>query len=232
MRPLVRAVAALLVLLGSFLVASPGHAAAAPTTFVIAFVVDGGPATAGDAVFFDATLTTDGNAPVAGRQVTLLTRVAGSGDPFKVAATLVTDEEGYAHTELKLLRNTAYRWHFAGDPAYRAASSNTLVDPVGSKVVPHLSDSTPGVYQPFAAYGRAYPNKAGSRVSLWAGTYQLGFGPPGSARMLAVGRVRADGTFRVVGQLTRPGTKKLFVRVAADDENADGYSKYLTVTVG
>ena len=217
--------------MSSILVAGPAFAAPQGTYFQIAIVSDGGYPMAGDSWSFDATLLSDDDQPVAGKHVTLLTRTAGSGDPFRVAATVLTDESGYAVASVKVVRNTAYRWHYVGNASYAASSSNTLVQDVGAKVVPHVSDSTPAVYQPFAVTGRVYPDKAGERISLYAGKYFLGFGPPTFSRRLALGRVRSDGTFRLVGQLTRSGPQTLFVRVDRDGENLDGYSKYLQVTV-
>ena len=215
----------------SVLLAAPASAAQQDTYFQIAIVADGGYPMAGESWSFDATLRTKDDQPVAGKQVALLTRAAGSGDPFRVAATVLTDDTGYAVARVKVVRNTAYRWHFVGDASYAAAGSPTVVQVVGSKVVAHVSNSTPALYHPFAVTGRAYPDKSGRRVSLYAGRYNLGFAPSPYSRRLAFGRIRSDGTFRLVGQLTRTGPQTLFVRVERDAENQDGYSNYLHVTV-
>lgn len=232
MRRFVSAAAAALALVASVLIAAPAQAAPAETAFAIGIVVDEVPPVAGDQVELASYLLTADSDPVAGRTVTVLTRTVGSGTPFKVAASVVTDADGYARTGLKMLRNTAYRWHFSGDGSYLASSSNTLVQSVQSKVVPHLSDSSPAVGQTFAVLGAAYPNKAGHRVSVWSGKYQLGFGPPAYAKMIAVGLVRADGTFRLTTKLSSKGYRTLFVRVAGDEQNLDGYSNYLGLKVG
>lgn len=232
MRRFVSTAAAALALVASSLFVAPAQAAATETEFAIGIVVDGAPPVAGDQVEFGAYLLTADQEPVVGKTVTVLTRVVGSGDAFKPAASVLTDDEGYARTELKLLRNTAYRWHFSGDGSFEASSSQSLVQSVATKVVPHASDSTPSVGQTFAVTGAAYPNKAGHRVSVWSGKYQLGFGPPAYAKMIAVGRVRADGTFRLTAKLSSRGYRTLFVRVAGDEQNLDGYSNYLGVKVG
>jgi len=228
---LVRTAVAGLLVVVAVLLAGPAVAAQQGSYFQVAIVADGGYPMAGQSWSFYATLHSEDDQPIAGQQVDLLTRVEGSGDPFRVAATVLTDDSGFALARVTVVRNTAYRWHFAGDQSFTASSTNTLVQSVGSKVVPHVSDSTPAVYQPFAVTGRVYPDKAGQRIHLLAGKYFLGFGPPAYSRQLAVARVRADGTFRLVGQLTRTGPQTLFVRVDGDAENADGYSKYLRVTV-
>lgn len=216
---------------GVVLVPVSADAVAAPSEFHIGIVADEGPAPAAGTVFgHQARLVSGGvDAPVAGAPVRLMVRPAGQSG-FTVARTVTTDGDGYASASVKLVRTTAYRWEFAGTEDHAAATSPVLVDAVGSRV---------GVSQPkgpirrgakVVVTGTTYPAQPGKRVSLWKGD-KPAFAPDLEMTRLAVGTVRADGSYRLVVRFARSGPKRLYVKVAAGGGNAAGYSRYVRIRV-
>lgn len=207
-------------------------ASAAPkasTSFSYAVIVDGAPPVAGQSWTFDATLLSE-DAPVSGVAVVLEKRPAGA-TAFVPAATAVTGSDGVVEVDVKLVRTTAIRWRFAGNDELEATTSAPYTQIVAPKVTARGSDLTLRRGQLFAATGWTFPAKPGQRVTLWLGHFSFGPSPYPPPRLLAIGVVRSDGTFRLPWRFYGSGTKRLFVKVARDGQNTDGYSNYLLVKV-
>jgi len=231
MRRFVHAAVAAIVLAAPVLIAAPAHAAPAASHWQVAIVSDLDPPVAGDTVELSAYLMSE-SGPIEGKPATLLIRTVGSGVPFTPVATVSTDADGAASTSVKLTRNTAYRWHYTGDSDYTASSTGTVVQAMASKVVAHGSDLTLSRGQVLAVFGKAYPNKSGNIVRLWMGRIPRLLVPADPPVLLAAGRVRSDGSFRLTRSFSSTGYKRLFIQVQGDGENSDGSSNYVVVKVG
>lgn len=231
MRRLGVAIAGVLALTAAVLVAAPAHAAPASSHWAVTMISDLDPPVCGDTVEFSASLQSD-SGPIAGKSVTLLTRTVSSGSPFTPVATVITESDGTARASVKVCRNTAYRWQFAGDAEFTASTTGTLVQAVASKVVAHGSDLTLNRHQLLAVFGKAYPNKVGNRVTLWLGKVPRPLVQQPDPVLLAVGKIRDDGSFRLLRSFSSTGYKRLFVKVAGDTHNGDGFSNYVVVKVG
>lgn len=228
---LVRAFAAGVFVASSVLIAGPALAAPAPSHWELAAVSELSPPVAGDTVELYADLHSDSSA-IVGKSATLLTRTVGSGDPFKPVATVMTDDQGRAAASLKLVRNTAYRWHFAGDSDFAASSTGTLIQQVASKVVAHGTDLTLRPGQALAMFGKSYPGKAYHRVRLWMGEIPRPLVQQPDPVLLTTGRVHADGTFRLTRSFSSTGWKRLYIAIDGDQQNSTGFSNYVVVKVG
>lgn len=231
MRRIAHGLVIALVTAASVLVAGPAQAAPAPSHWEVSAVSDLDPPVAGDTVELFAYLVSD-TAPISGKHATLMTRTVGSGDPFRAVSGATTDADGRASTSVRLLRNTDYRWRFDGDADYSPSSTSTLIQDVGSKVVAYGSDLTLSRGQVLEVFGRAYPNQAGQRVRLWMGKIPRALVQQPAPKLLASGRVRSNGTFRLPHAFYSTGYKRLFIEVEGDAQNADGFSNYVVVKVG
>jgi hypothetical protein len=226
----VNAAAAALVLVGSVLIAGPALAAPAPSHWEVSVVSDLDPPVSGQTVELTGYLMSDSGA-VAGRSATLLTRTVGSGDPFAPVATVTTDADGRAVAEVKLVRNTAYRWHFTGDAEYAKSSTTTLIQLIASKVVAHANGTLFRVGNVVVAFGAGYPDKAGNIVRLWMGEIPHPLVHQPAPVLLSAGRVRPDGKFHLTRSFSAKGWKKLFVEIDGDSVNGRGFSNYVAVQV-
>lgn len=220
-----------LVLLGTALTVGAAHAGdQTPSEFQIAIVVgEGELPSSGSTVAFDAALVDASQAPVAGVPVTLLVRPYGSS-VFTPAAQVVTGADGSARAEVALRYTSAVHWSYDGSAEHAATTSAVYVQPIAPRVAAHAVDRTLRVRQRGIVVGRTGPNKAGNRVSLWRGD-KPAFTPNQEMTRIAVGVVRADGTFRLTTRFAAAGVKRLYVKVNAGKGNGVGYSKYIRVRV-
>lgn len=227
---------ALICLLGLVLVAAMGGTgsaqarAAQQTQFEVARVIEEGPPrAAGRSFSFLAALLDEDQRPVVGVPVTLLARGYGEAD-FSPVAETSTDEYGNVRAEAVLHRTSAVRWSFAGNSDYAASMSIPYSQNVGSRVTADAVDRTVARHRRVIVVGTSKPTKPGSRVSLWRGD-KPAFMPGLQMARVAVGVVRANGTFRLSARFAGPGAKRLYVKVNAGHGTATGYSPYIRVRV-
>jgi hypothetical protein len=206
--------------------------AAAPTSIVISFIADAPPAQVGDTPTERATISTTGGAGFVGASVELQVQPYGAS-AFTTVATVTSGAGGaLAATLPPVLRNTAYRWHFAGDAGHDPTTSGVGFEPVSVRVRRHVSDRTPRVGQRVVVRGRTIPAKPGRAVSLWRGTRPyLGYGPATHHVRLVKGHVRADGSYRLVVRFASAGHVRIYVKVRGGDGNVTGFSKYRWLSV-
>lgn len=221
-----------LVVLGTALVGGPaGAVPQTATKFQVAIVVgEGDLPSAGSSVGFDAVLTDESDTPLSGAPVTLSVRPWGSS-VFTQAAQAVTGADGAVHAAVALTYTSAVRWSYDGDGADHAATTSAAyVQAIAPRISARAVDATLKGRQRLLVVGRTGPNKAGNRVSLWRGD-KPAFAPGLQMTRIAVGEVRADGTVRLTARFSRPGLKRLYVKVNAGKGNGTGYSKYIRVRV-
>jgi len=206
-------------------------AAGAPTSIVISVATDVAPWHVGDSPTELATIYSGGS-PFAGASVQLQVRPYGAST-FTTVATVTSGAGGQLSTKLPpLIRNTSYRWQYAGDVGHQATTSGTGVERVSVRVKRHVSDRTPRVGQRVVVRGRTYPTKPGHAVSLWRGTKPFqGFGPATHHVRLVKGVVHADGSYRLVVRFASAGRVRIYVKVRGGDGNATGFSKYRWLSV-
>lgn len=203
--------------------------AAAQTEIQYAIVVDGGPATAGRSVGYDATLVSAG-VPVSGATLTLMARTIGTSTYVPVGSG-VTDADGNAHVAARLWRTSALQWRYSGDGAYDPATAEPFFAPVAPQVSARANDRTLARGQRLVIRGRTVPAKPGQRVTLMRGDIPFPLSTLPAPVKVATAYVRADGTYRIAHAFAKAGRQQLFVRVARGGANATGYSNYVHVRV-
>lgn len=211
------------------LVPVAADAVPAASEFQIGIVANEGPAPAAGTVLDHQARLVSGDAPVAGASVRLMVRPAGQR-AFTPGRTVTTDADGVASASVRMVRTTAYRWEFAGTEEHEAVTSPVFVDPVGSRVGIATARGPVRRGHRVVLVGRTYPAQPGKRVSLWRGD-KPAFAPDLTMTRLAVGTVRADGSYRLVVRFRYRGPKRIYTRVAPGGGNATGYSRYVRIRV-
>jgi len=208
-----------------------GAPSTTPTSLVTVVIADAPPIRAGTQAGALGVLMASGTG-VAGRAVHLQMRPYGA-TTFTTVGTDVSDSSGNLDLVTPvLLHNSRFRWVFDGDATYAPSVSSVWFAPVSTRVGIRVSDRTPHTGQRVILRGRTYPAKPGIVVSAWRGTKPVqGFGPTTRHTLLVKGRVRADGTYRLVLRFPTTGKRRLYVRVASGAGNVAGFSAYRWVTV-
>lgn len=224
-----RALCVLAALAVTGVLAAPAQGIAS-TDFRVAYLGSDGPApAAGTPQTYDAVLESSGT-PISGAPVTLMARTYESGTSFVPVAHGTTGADGSVEVRAALRYTSLVEWTYAGSDQFAPTTSPGFVFHISSRVFAHALDTTLSRRQPVVVVGRSAPLKPGQRVSLWRGDIPAMI-PNQSFTRIAVGRIRADGTFRLAARFVHPGTKRLYVKVAAGSGNDPGYSRYLHIQV-
>ncbi|MFL6158972.1 MAG: hypothetical protein ACJ72D_23025 [Marmoricola sp.] len=224
-----RTTAVLVAMLAGMAVATPaGAAPTAPSEVLVSVVADEAPPVSGQAVSFEAALVSAGN-PVAGATLTLMGSPWGTSGYAPLAST-TTDSTGAGHLAAVLRSTTRLYWSYAGDGVHEATQSPVFVQNVAAAVTAHLRAPSVRSHHRFVVVGRT-SGRPGQRVSLWRGRVPAPLSDGAAPHRVATGVVGADGRLRLTARFARPGTRTLFVKVAAGPANAAGYSRYLHVRV-
>ncbi len=188
---------------------------AAPPTTTLRLGLSAGSVTHGAVVTATGVLQRGDGTPLAGTQVTLLTRPRGSTSYFGTSAG-TTDDAGVVRLAYRVVRHTDFLLKVDGDPFTAAASSSG-----GSVAARHglVGAVSPSVVEPgdlALVAGRVTPRVAGGEVRL----EQL---ISGSWRAVAVTTVDAAGSFQFARRTTAVGEQVLravALRTAGHDGTA------------
>jgi len=222
-----------LVLACAALTAAPATAAPTTATAIAVTIIDDlSPRVAGQASDFSATLLDDQGHPVAGQTLSLWTQPAGSST-FDQAAQATTDGLGHVTVWTTLERSALLEWRYDGDGASGSYAASTPVDfavGISPLVTARAHHRTLRAGHRLVVTGQTFPAKAGCRVSLWNGVPRpLSAGP--APKLLARSVARADGSYRLVRRLHKPGRMRVAVTVASCAGNARGFSHGIAIRV-
>lgn len=166
-----------------------------------------------------ATITSPAPGPA---QLTLQQRAYGSSS-WTTVRTVDKGTDGTFSTKVAPTRQTAYRWETPESGCCLESFSPAVTVKVRSKVTLRLADRTIRKGQDLTATGSTTPHKAVA-VTLWRRT------ATGSS-VLARGRTRSDGSYRLSYRVPSKGTWKVFTTVAAGSGNLAGQSPVVSATV-
>lgn len=151
---------------------------------------------------------------------------AFGSDTWTLVDTVQAPEDlGWALTKkVAPLKQARYRWHFLGTEVEAETFSPEVVVKVKTAITASLADSTLNRGQNLVASGKTTPKKPGATVTLWRRT-------PNGPVELATTTVKGDGTYRVVHEVNRAGTWKVFTTIPAGSGNLAGTSPIRTAEV-